>query len=94
MWWNRGRTKKKGHQAEFFRGPFDGLELTCPVLAHAVAMPVSPNLLRCMTGDFSGQPTPVSSLALYRLRQKGNRNQYEYLGSISTGRVNLGKWTL
>jgi hypothetical protein len=94
MWWNRGKTKPKGFQTEFVRGPYDGLEVMCPVLADAVAMPVSRNVLRRMAGDFTGEPSPVSTLAVYRLCKKDNRSRYEYLGSLPTSRLHLEKWSL
>jgi hypothetical protein len=94
MWWRPGTAKTKGYQAEFFRGPYDGLEVVCGELAKAIVMPVSANLLRRMTGDLTGEPSPVSSLALYRLRKKDSRNRYEYFGSLSASRVHLEKWVL
>jgi hypothetical protein len=87
-----GKPEAKIRHVEFVCGPYDGLHVMSLKLADAVALPVNPNLLRRVSGDPSGEPSPVSALAFYRLHSEGNRNRYEYVASVSAKRFHMDQW--
>ncbi|HVX13256.1 MAG TPA: hypothetical protein VHC22_18880 [Pirellulales bacterium] len=69
-------------QIEFIGGPFDGFQydVPSPLLPPAtIALPVSDTIQRMLTGENTGQPTPTTSVALYRF--DAVRSRYRFLGS-------------
>jgi hypothetical protein len=71
-------------EIEFIGGPFDGFryDVPLPLLPPStIALPVSDTIQRMLTGENTGQPTPATSVALYRFDVA--RSRYRFLGSTT-----------
>jgi hypothetical protein len=69
-------------QIEFIGGPFDGFqyEVPMPLLPPStIALPVSDTIQRMLNGEKTGQPSPTTSVAMYRFDRVHYR--YRFLGS-------------
>ena len=69
-------------QIEFIGGPFDGFqyEVPMPLLPPStIALPVSETIQRMLNGEKTGQPSPTTSVAMYRFDRLEFR--YRFLGS-------------
>lgn len=69
-------------QIEFIGGPYDGFQYAVPtplLPPTNIALPVSETIQRMLIGDVGGQPTPTTSVAIYRF--DAARCQYSFLGS-------------
>lgn len=69
-------------QIEFIGGPYDGFQYAVPtplLPPSNIALPVSETIQRMLIGDVGGQPTPTTSVAIYRFEPA--RCQYSFLGS-------------
>lgn len=69
-------------QIEFIGGPFDGFQYDVPrplLPPSTIALPVSETIQRMLTGENTGQPTPATSVAMYRFDRSQCR--YRFLGS-------------
>lgn len=67
---------------EFIGGPFDGFQYDVPqplLPPSTIALPVSETIQRMLTGENTGQPTPATSVAMYRFDRSQCR--YRFLGS-------------
>ena len=67
---------------EFIGGPFDGFEYEVPsplLPPSTIALPVSETIQRMLTGDNTRQPSPTTSVAMYRF--DAARCRYRFLGS-------------
>ena len=69
-------------EIEFIGGPFDGFQYDVPsplLPPSTIALPVSETIQRMLTGENTGQPSPTTSVAMYRFDAAHSR--YRFLGS-------------
>ncbi|MEX2139192.1 MAG: hypothetical protein WD894_08025 [Pirellulales bacterium] len=78
------------NSVSFVGGPYDGCvparQKNC-VLCGQIAMPVSSNILRLLTGEAAGDETPIRAVARYRLEltQRGPRYRFHCFHSVDRG---------
>ncbi|HWB09496.1 MAG TPA: hypothetical protein VG826_09740 [Pirellulales bacterium] len=69
-------------RVEFVGGPYDGFQYEVPASLLPpgnIALPVSETIQRMLTGYSATEPTPTTSMAIYRFDR--TRCRYRFLGS-------------
>jgi hypothetical protein len=77
-----GRESIERTRVEFIGGAYDGFQYDVPASLLPpgnIALPVSETIQRMLTGDGATEPTPTTSMAIYRFDRA--RCQYRFLGS-------------
>jgi hypothetical protein len=77
-----GRESSEQTRIEFIGGAYDGFhyDVPAPLLPPSnIALPVSEAIQRMLVGSGATEPTPTTSMAIYRLDR--TRCRYRFLGS-------------
>ena len=76
------------YEIEFIGGPFDGHRQTVSIpvasLADTVALPVSRNIFRLLSGCNSVPGEAATSIAIYELEELHGQQRYYFLGATSS----------
>ena len=76
------------YEIEFIGGPFDGHRQTVSIpvtsLADTVALPVSRNIFRLLSGCNSVPGESTTSIAIYELEALHGKQRYYFLGATSS----------